>query len=128
MKLSRSLSTLALATLLTTAAFAADLTGKWAGEVALPSGQKLPFVAHLKQQKAAVTGQLDGVNGGPPVEVKDGKIAGDKVTFWGVRKIQDQDVRFNYSGTFSGDSLDIDIVREDGKGNPLHVATKRAAE
>jgi hypothetical protein len=108
--------------------WAADATGTWKGDVKLPTGQLLPFVAHLKQQKSVVTGKLDGINGGPDVEVMDGKIQDDTITFWGVRKINGADVKFNYTGKLAGDSLDINIARADGSGPPLETLTKRVSD
>jgi len=130
MKLVRQLAACTLAVYIGSAALAADgtITGKWVGDVTLGSGQVVPFVAHLTQQRTAVNGKLDGINGGPSVEVKDGHIAGDKIRFSGTRKVNDAEVSFNYTGVLSGDSIDFTIVRADGKGNPVHVATKRVAE
>jgi hypothetical protein len=108
--------------------WAADASGTWKGDVKLPNGQVLPFVAHLKQQKSVITGKLDGINGAPDVQVMDGKIAGDTLTFWGIRKINGEDVKFTYSGTLSGDSLDIKIARADGSGPPLETLTKRVPD
>jgi hypothetical protein len=108
--------------------WAADASGTWKGDVKLPNGQVLPFVAHLKQQKSVITGKLDGINGAPDVEIIDGKVTGDTITFSGVRKINGADVKFNYNGKLAGDSLDIKIVRADGSGAPLETLTKRVSE
>jgi hypothetical protein len=105
--------------------WAADADGTWKGDVKLPNGQVVPLVAHLKQQKSVITGTLDGINGAPDVEIMDGKIEGDKVTFWGVRKVNGADVKFNYTGKLAGDSLDIQIVRADGSAPPLGTLLKR---
>lgn len=110
------------------AAFAADATGKWAGEVKLPTGQSLPFIAHLMQNGNAVTGRLEGINGAPDVEVTDGKVDKGVITFSGVRKINGVDVKFNYTGTLIGDSIAFKIVRADGGGAALETLTKRVKE
>jgi hypothetical protein len=109
-------------------AWAADATGTWKGEVHTPDGRVLPFVAHLKQDKAVITGTLAGINGAPDVEIMEGKIDGDTITFWGIRKVNGADVKFTYSGKLAGDSLDIRILRADGSGAPLETLTKRVAE
>jgi hypothetical protein len=108
-------------------AWAADATGTWKGEVHTPDGRVLPFVAHLKQDKSAITGKLEGINGAPDVEIMDGKIDGDTISFWGIRKVNGADVKFTYSGKLSGDSLDIIILRGDGTGAPLEALTQRTA-
>jgi hypothetical protein len=120
-------STLLLCGLAATA-LAGDATGKWSGKVKLPNGQELPFVAHLKQQGARVTGTLDGINGAPAVTISDGRNDNDNVTFAGVRKINGTEVKFKYSGRLDGDSLDISITRADGSGVPLETHTRRTPE
>ena len=86
---------IAAASLLAVSLFAADVSGTWSGDVKLPNGQSLPFVARLKQDGGKITGKLDGINGAPDVEILNGKIDGDTVTFQGVRKINGADVEFN---------------------------------
>jgi hypothetical protein len=117
-----------LAVALSGTALAADATGTWTGTVKLPNGQELPFVAHLKQAGTAVTGKLDGINGAPDVVISNGKNQQDTVTFAGTRKINGADVVFNYMGKLMGDTMDIDIVRADGSGNPLKTHTTREKE
>src|ERR1700760_4730857 len=108
---------------LTATAFAGDATGKWSGTVKLPNGQELAFVAHLKQQGAQVTGTLDGINGGPSVTITDGKNEKDSIGFSAVRKINGEDVKFNYTGKLDAEALDLTITRADGKGAPLQTHT-----
>ena len=107
---------------------AADVSGTWSGEVKLPTGQALPFVAHLKQEGAKITGKLDGINGAPDVPIQNGRIEGDTVTFEGVRQINGADVKFNYTAKPSGGTLDFKIVRADGQGAPLASVTKRTGD
>jgi hypothetical protein len=126
-RFTRGLAALALVVMVAPV-WAADVTGTWKGDVKLPNGQSVPFVAHLKQQKSVITGKLDGINGAPDVEVMDGKIEGDTITFWGVRKINGADVKFNYNGKLAGESLDIKIARADGSGPPLETLTKRVGD
>jgi len=108
--------------------FAADATGVWRGEVKLPTGQALPFVARLTQDGAKVTGKLDGIGGAPDVEILEGKVENNVVTFSGVRQINNAPVKFNYTARFQDDdTLDFTIVRDDGSGAPLSSLTKRSA-
>lgn len=109
-------------------AFAAagpSATGTWKGDVKLPTGQALPFVVHMQQNGTAITGKMDGIGGAPDVTIEDGKIAGDTVTFHGVRQINNAGVKFNYTAKIAGDVADFDIVREDGQGAPLKSHTTR---
>ena len=107
-------------------ALAADATGVWRGEVTLPNGNVLPFIARLTQSGSQVTGRLDGIGGAPDVTIADGKVEGDTVTFSGVRTINDADVKFNYTAKFVDDNtLDFTIVRDDGQQAPLRCLAKR---
>ncbi len=119
-----------LATLcVTAAAWAADVSGVWKGEVKLPTGQALPFVARLTQQGTTVTGTLDGIGGAPDVNVIDGKADGNTVTFSGVRDINGAPVKFNYTATVvDADTLDFRILRDDGTQAPLATRTTRAKD
>lgn len=105
---------------------AADVSGTWVGVVKLGNtGQELPFVVQMTQKGDTITGRLDGINGAPDVEILNGKIDGDKITFEGVRKIAKADVKFNYTGAVSGETIDFKILRADGSGMPLGSLTKR---
>ena len=118
---------IAVALLCSAQIWAADLTGKWTGEVKLPTGQAVPFIVELSQQGQVVTGKLAGINGAPDVQIMDGKLDKDLLTFWGVRRIANADVRFNYIGKVSADAIDFQILRADGSAAPLASHTLRAA-
>jgi phage tail sheath gpL-like len=113
-------------TLCSLSLFAADVSGTWTGVVKLGNtGQELPFVVQMTQKGDTITGRLDGINGAPDVEILNGKISGNTITFDGVRKLGQADVKFNYTGTVSGDTIDFKILRADGSGMPLGSLTKR---
>ncbi len=115
--------------LFATPGLAADASGVWKGEVKLPTGQMLPFVARLTQQGDRITGKLDGIGGAPDVEVIDGKVQGETISFSGVRQINDAPVKFNYTATFvDADTLDFTILRDDGTGPRLGSVTTRSKD
>jgi hypothetical protein len=117
---------LAVAATVSIAAQPADFTGTWTGVVNLPNGQKVPFIAHLKLQGEAVSGVLDGINGGADVTIQEGKLSGASVTFNGVRAINGMNVTFTYTATPTADGgLDFKIVRADGNAAPLESLTTR---
>ena len=117
---------LVLCSVVASPALAADATGVWRGEVTLPNGTVLPFIARLTQSGAEVSGRLDGIGGAPDVTITDGKVEGSRVTFSGVRTINDAAVTFNYTATFvDDDTLDFTIVREDGQQAPLKCVARR---
>ena len=120
------LSGIAVALLCSAQAWAADLTGKWSGEVTLPTGQSVPFVVNLHQHGAVVMGSLAGINGAPDVQIMDGKLENDRLTFWGVRRIDTVPVLFLYVGKVAGDAIDFEILRADGTAAPLASHTVRS--
>jgi hypothetical protein len=126
MKLKTILLGMAFGVLAAGHALAADVTGRWAGDVKLPNGQTLPFIAELKQQGQAVTGKLAGINGAPDVQIMDGKIDNDRLTFWGARRMNNAEVRFDYVGAVKPDAIDFQIVRADGSQPPLSTRAVRA--
>jgi hypothetical protein len=71
----------ALAILLAaTPAFAADVDGKWSGTISVAGVGDVPVAFEFKADGATLTGSTlspDGMS----VNIKDGKIDGDKVTF-----------------------------------------------
>jgi hypothetical protein len=110
------------------AAAAGGVSGDWAGEVKLPNGMALPFVAHYQQSGATLTGKMDGIRGAPDVPIQEGKVSGDSFTYVGVRQINNMPVKFNYSGKLAGDAIDLDIMQADGKGAPLKTHLTRKAD
>jgi hypothetical protein len=122
MKIIRILSVAAFAVV---SLFGADMSGTWTGEVKVPTGQALPFVVHLKQDGTKITGKMDGIGGAPDVLIENGKIEGETITYEGVRKINNADVRFQYTAKPVGDTLEFKIERVDGQGAPLASVTKR---
>ena len=131
--MNQMIRTLTAAIILSTSLFAADYTGTWVGVVNLPVNPNakgpaqapLPFIVHLKQEGSTVTGKMDGIGGAPDVEIVNGKVNGETITFEGVRKINNADVKFNYTASGSGQALEFKIVRADGSGAPLSSSTTR---
>jgi hypothetical protein len=71
---------LALAVALVAApAFAADVDGKWAGTISTPGGD-FPVAFEFKADGTTLTGTTQSPDG-MSINIKDGKIEGDKVTF-----------------------------------------------
>jgi hypothetical protein len=99
-------------------AFAADVTGHWAGTVKPGNGRELPFAADFQQQGAVVTGKLAGINGGPDVPISNGKNTNDTITWTATPQVRTVPITFNDTGTRAGDAMDVQIVRVDGQGAP----------
>jgi hypothetical protein len=123
MKTVRTLSVFGfLALALSSPALAADITGTWVGNLTRPNGTTVPFIPVLKQDGEKVTGTLTG--NPPDVQISNGMVKGDTVTFSSVRQVNGQDVKFNYTGKIAGEKIDITIDRGDGQA-PMHVTVER---
>ena len=132
-----SLSLLFLAAL---PGLAADLTGRWKAEFDTQPG-KQTYLYDLKTEGGNVTGKATGdINGENKhtVEIKDGKLVGDTVTFVEMFEFQGNELTITYSGKLAGDEIKFtrrvgDIAteelvarREKGAGAPA-TATGKAA-
>src|SRR6187200_69740 len=121
MKTHITLLALAVASL---SALAADVTGTWKAEFNTQRGlQKYTF--KLKQEGPNVTGKANVERDGEKreAELKEGKVAGDTVTFVELLKIQDNELRVTYTGKISGN--EIKFTRKVGDFGSSEARAKR---
>jgi len=90
-------------------AFAADVTGAWSGDMVEPGGNSFHLSFTFKQDGAKLTGTVTGPQG-DPIEIADGKIDGDKLSF-----------TVNVNGT---------VIKHEGvvSGNTIKLTTKSDSE
>jgi len=107
------------------AAAAADLTGRWSGQLTDPQGGQHEISLDLKVDGGRVTGSMTG---GPPagaeVPIVDGKLQGDQLSF-SVR-VQGPDgnpIDFTYQGKVEGNH--ITGTHESPMGSLHWEATKK---
>jgi hypothetical protein len=99
--------------LVTAALQAADVTGKWNGDISTPDGNSISLVLNLKTDGAKVTGTVTGPTG--DVEIADGKMDGETLQFVLNVDAGGQQMSFKCSGTMkSADELNIKM---DGGGD-----------
>src|SRR5579885_1273378 len=79
----------------------ADVSGKWVSEA---QGKGGPQTFTLKQSGSDLTGTVEGGRGGA-VEIKNGKVDGDKVSFEVTREFQGNSFTTKYSLTVSGSTM-----------------------
>jgi hypothetical protein len=118
MKIRLALLTFALAAVV---AFAADATGKWTWEQQGRAGTQT-LTLTLKADGGNLTGTLAGGRGGD-VEISDGKVNGDSVSFNVIREFQGNKITIKYSGKISGDEMKLTV--EGGRG-PQEITAKRS--
>jgi hypothetical protein len=117
------MTTLALAA----AAHAADVTGKWKAEFEAGGGQ-MKYTYDLKSDGTNVTGHIyrerDGAKS--DVDVQDGKLNMDDITFVEMAHIGDQDIRIEYKGKVTGDQMKLSRTVGDFGSEDI-VATREKA-
>ena len=111
----------AMFTLATMVVFGADISGKWMSE-APANGKGGPQTFNLKQDGALLTGTIEGGRGGP-LELKNGKVDGDKVYFEVTREMGGNKMTSKYSGTVSGTSMTLSV--ESARGSREITLTKQ---
>ncbi|HXK07780.1 MAG TPA: hypothetical protein VMS37_35630 [Verrucomicrobiae bacterium] len=98
------------------AAFAADVTGTWTGQMNGPDGG-MTIAFHFKQDGSRLTGSVDGP-GGEPMQITDGKVDGDKISFAVVFDGGGGGMKILHEGTVKGDEITLNIKMDGGPGGP----------
>ncbi|HEV3202458.1 MAG TPA: hypothetical protein VGZ73_31390 [Bryobacteraceae bacterium] len=116
-------------------AVAADVSGKWTYEGPPRGGNPgRPTTITLKAEGMKLTGTVPGGGGkgAPPtdVEITNGKVDGNNISFEVKRSTPNGDIVTKYEGTLSGDELKLKITRPAMGGGdpppPYEVTAKRA--
>ncbi len=116
------LRTLAVGLLLALApCFAAEVDGKWTGTMNTPNGD-FPVNFAFKADGNTLTGTTSGPAG--DINIADGKIDGDKISFSVTFDFGGMPLTMKYSGTLAKDEIKFTI---DVLGMPLNVMVKRAS-
>lgn len=103
---------------------AADVAGKWKSEFTTQVGQ-MKYTFDLKSADGKITGQATRDRDGELATntISEGTIKDDAVSFVELAKIQDQDVRIEYSGKISGDEMILS--RKVGDFGTADIVAKR---
>jgi hypothetical protein len=98
---------------LLTSAWAADVTGKWTLQA-----QGADITLTFKVDGTTLTGTLDNSQMPGPVEIKDGKVNGDDISFNVVRKVNETDMKIVWKGKIAGDEIKFKREAQGGMGGP----------
>ncbi len=107
--------------LVATPAFAADIDGKWTGTVDSPGGA-VAINYTFKAEGDTLTGSTSGPDG-TALTIKDGKIAGNKVSFTLTLDFGAGPTTFKYTGEVSATELKLHTSFMD---MPIDMALKKA--
>jgi hypothetical protein len=114
-------------------AVAADVSGKWTYEGPPRGGNPgRPVTITLKADGMKLTGTVPGGGGkgAPPteVEITNGKVDGNNISFEVKRPMGGNEITIKYEGTLDGDSLKLKITRPGQDGTPVttEAVAKRA--
>ena len=115
----RLVTLFALLALACMVALGADVTGKWTGD----NGRGGTQTFDLKQDGSTLTGTVSGGRGGA-VEISNGKVDGDNVSFEVTRDMGDKGkFTAKYSGTVSGGSMKLSV--DTGRGGPREMTLSK---
>ena len=104
----------------TFALHAADVTGKWVGQVPTRGGETRDATFLFKQEGNKLTGSMTGRE--QELHLADGKVDGDTISF---TVTVGGDVRILYKGAVSGNEIKFTRERE-GSGQPREFTARRA--
>jgi hypothetical protein len=100
----------------------ASVTGSWTGNFDL-NGTSMPVTFKLQSSGATVTGTVEGM-GPAPIEIHDGKIDAQTVTFWISVDYQGQTYTLTYKGKIQPAAIDFDFGTSDGSWGTTMTAKK----
>jgi hypothetical protein len=122
-KFSRCLVVLAaMAALSAGLLLAGNPAGDWKASVDA-NGNDVPLTFHLKVKDTSVTGAIEGMPT-TPVDIQNGKIEGDNITFTAVTDYQGNSVKLIYKGKVDGNEIKFSVSTDDGSWSADFVAKR----
>ena len=94
-------------------AFAADVSGTWKGTAEI-QGNTIERTFVFKVDGTKLTGETTSEMMGKSA-ITDGKVDGDNISFSINVKFQDNEMKLNYKGKVSGDTLKFDVEGAGGQ-------------
>jgi hypothetical protein len=102
---------------------AADVGGKWTGDVNTPDGQSLSLTFTFKVDGGKVTGSVSGPTG--DIDISDGKIDGETLQFGLSVDAGGQQMSFKCTGKLAGDDQ-MKITMDGGGDLNFQIDAKRS--
>jgi len=104
-------------------AMAADISGKWTGDMPGRGGDTTSTTFTFKVDGDKVNGSMTGPQGDIPLQ--EGKVAGNQISFSTTLDFGGNSVKIVYKGTINGDQIKMTRERE-GSGQPREFTIKRS--
>ena len=123
------ISAVAIILLAATSAWAADVAGKWTAKVPPAQGQgesDITFVFKVADDK--LTGTINNSLAPGDVEISDGKVTGDDISFSLKRNIGGTDLTVLWKGKISGDEIKFSRTTQGAGGGAGGGATEITAK
>ena len=117
------LASVVMLLLISAAAYAADVDGKWTGTITSPMGD-LPVTFNFKADGAKLTGSTLGFDG-MEVQIKDGKITDKNISFTVEFDFGGMPFALSYKGVVEGDQIKMTA---EAFGMPFEFVVKKAKE
>jgi len=111
------------AAVLLAVAMAADISGKWAGDMPGRGGDTTPTTFIFKVDGEKLTGSMTGPQGDIPLQ--EGKVAGNQISFSTTLDFGGNSIKIVYKGAVNGDQIKMTRERE-GSGQPREFTIKRS--
>lgn len=116
-----------LALALAVPALAADVAGKWTSEFDTQVGpQKYVFDFKVEGEKVSGKAAFERMGQKGEVELKDGKLVGDAISFVEMLDFQGNSITITYSGKVSGDEMKL--TRKVGDFATEEIVARRVKE
>src|SRR5438067_13928590 len=112
-----------LMVLMAALAVAADVSGKWAGEMPGRGGDMTATTFTFKADGEKLTGSMTGPQGDIPLQ--EGKVSGNQVSFSTTLDFGGNSIKILYKGTVNGNEIKMTRERE-GSGQPREFTVKRS--
>ena len=103
---------------------AAEIDGKWSAEVPGRDGNVMTQTYVFKADGEKLTGKMSGP-GGREMDISDGKITGEDISFKVNVEFNGNSMTWNYTGKLSGGELKL--KREGGRGPAREITAKKVS-
>jgi len=105
-------------------AAAADVTGKWKGNLETDDGSR-ELTFNLKADRGKLTGTVEGLLD-RSLDVNEGKVEGATITFSVISEWDGNAVKLVYKGELAGDEIKFSMGTDDGSWS-TEIKAKRVA-